>query len=85
MKTNVHADGSRCREGTQKVPRDFRACCERFSAQTSACEFDVRFEWWPKRKSWVICIPDGGESGLEISFCPYCGSDLANTSGTIQR
>jgi hypothetical protein len=42
-----------------------------------ACVFDIRFEWWPKTKQWVIRIADGGSSGLKMSFCPYCGTALA--------
>ena len=76
MQKHVHADGTPCLEGTQKIPRGFKPCCETFEAGTKACEFDIRFEWWSKPKYWVIRVPDGGSSGLEISYCPYCGSSL---------
>ena len=77
MQKQTHADGTPCVEGTQNVPRGFIPCCESFEAGTKACEFDIRFEWWPKSKHWVIRVPDGGTSGLEISYCPYCGGNLS--------
>jgi hypothetical protein len=56
-----HSDGSPCPEGTQCVPRVFRPCCGAFAQHTSSCYFDIRYEWWPKRRGWFIVIaPDAG-------------------------
>jgi hypothetical protein len=78
MSKQLHADGTPCLEGTQKVPRNYEPCCEIFDAGTKACEFDIRFEWWAKLKHWVIRIPDGGSAGMEIAYCPYCGTKLSD-------
>jgi hypothetical protein len=75
-----HAGGEQCLAGTRKVPRGFKACCERFDLSTSACIFDIRFEWWSKRRSWVVRVADGGSSGNGIAFCPYCGAKLSGTA-----
>jgi len=77
MRNQLHDDGTPCLEGTRQVPRGFQPCCDRFGASTTACVFDIRFEWWPKTKQWVIRIADGGSSGLKMSFCPYCGTAMA--------
>ena len=66
-----------CLEGTRQVPRGFQPCCDRFEASTTACVLDIRFEWWPTTKQWVIRIADGVSCALKISFCPYCGTALA--------
>ncbi len=72
-----HDDGTVCREGTKRVPPRFRACCEVFQAHTATCELDVRYEWWPKARRWFIAISDAaGGGGIEIEFCPHCGSRL---------
>jgi hypothetical protein len=71
-----HPGGEPCLAGKRKVPRGFAACCARFDRATQACAFDIRFEWWPRSKSWVVRIADGGSSGIEFSFCPYCGVNL---------
>lgn len=76
MKSSTHVDGTHCEAGTQKIPKDYQPCCGRFGQGTLNCEFDIRFEWWARSKSWVVRIPDGGSSGMDISFCPYCGTKL---------
>jgi len=79
-----HPNGEPCLAGKRKVPRGFNACCERFDLATRACTFDIRFEWWPKSAAWVVRLADGGSSGLEMSFCPYCGTQL-NSSALSKR
>jgi len=72
-----HSDGTVCPEGTRRVPRGFKACCESFAGHTTACYFDVRYEWWPRRKGWFIAIAKAaGGGGIAISFCPHCGARL---------
>jgi hypothetical protein len=66
-----------CLDGIRSpVPAGYRACCEAFDRHLEASVFDIRFEWWPKSKKWVIRVADGGSSGLTIRFCPYCGTKL---------
>ena len=72
--TRTHPDGSGCLEGVQRVPPGFDSCCAWFEARTFACEFDIRVEC--RARDWVICVPDGGSSGLVIQFCPSCGTPL---------
>jgi len=75
MKT--HDDGSQCPEGTRKVPRGFKPCCDSFDQHTRACYFDLRYEWWPKYKGWFIPLaPKAGGGGIQIQFCPHCGTSL---------
>jgi hypothetical protein len=77
----LHADGTVCREGTRRVPRAFRACCSAFDHRTLACVFDVRYEWWPRQKSWFVPIHDtAGGGGIAIAFCPHCGAKLKGSS-----
>ena len=72
-----HDDGTPCPEGTRCVPRGFKACCECFAGHTTACYFDIRYEWWPRRKSWFIIIAKvAGGGGVRMSFCPHCGAKL---------
>lgn len=75
--TKFHADGSPCLEGTKSVPKKYEPCCELFNSHTSTCVHDIRYEWWGKRKIWVIAISEeSGGGGIEIKFCPHCGSKL---------
>jgi hypothetical protein len=72
-----HADGTRCLEGSQRIPRIFKPCCETFAAHTTTCAFDVRYEWWSKSRKWVTVISESaGGGGVRISFCPHCGRRL---------
>jgi hypothetical protein len=67
----------KCKEGTRKVPKNYKSCCSTFESHTTNCVFDIRYEWWSKTKKWVIVIDElavGG--GIEISFCPHCGVKL---------
>lgn len=73
----VHADGSICPEGTARVPRGKKLCCEAFKDRTLACFFDIRYEWWPEYKGWFsIVIPSAGGGGIAMNFCPHCGKRL---------
>jgi hypothetical protein len=73
----LHPDGTACPEGTRRVPRGWSACCAFFEGHTRTCYFDIRYEWWSRNKSWfVIIAPEAGGGGIEISFCPHCGSKL---------
>jgi len=72
-----HSDGTICREGTQSLPEDFVPCCEMFSAHTATCVFDIRYEWWKTSRRWVIAIAESaGGGGIEITYCPHCGTKL---------
>jgi len=73
----VHADGSICPEGTARVPRGKKICCEDFRVRTLACFFDIRYEWWPEYKGWfTLVIPSAGGGGIAMNFCPHCGQRL---------
>lgn len=37
---------------------------------------DLPLVYWPKFREIVIRVLDGGSSGIEIHFCPFCGSSL---------
>ena len=77
----MHADGSSCPEGTRRVPRPFKTCCEAFASRTLACYHDIRYEWWPNYKGWFIVIaPSAGGGGISISYCPHCGASLAKNT-----
>jgi hypothetical protein len=81
MKKAKHEDGTPCPEGSRKVPRGFGACCEVFEGHTTSCYFDIRYEWWAKERTWVTVIPDGaGGGGIEMFFCPHCGTRLEGGS-----
>lgn len=74
---NTHSDGTICPEGTQRLPARFSPCCNEFKSHTLACYFDIRYEWWPRKKSWFIVIAEtAGGGGMAISYCPHCGSKL---------
>jgi hypothetical protein len=76
-----HTDGTECLEGTTKIPKDFKPCCDVFDAHISSCAYDLRYEWWQKMKIWVIVISEtAGGGGIAISFCPHCGSRLSEKS-----
>lgn len=77
MGMEKHSDGTECLEGTSSVPESFSPCCEVFGGHTTTCAFDIRYEWWPKSKQWVIAISESaGGGGITISFCPHCGAKL---------
>lgn len=71
-KENAHTDGTLCFEGTKMIPENFKPCCDTFESHVKTCIYDLRFEWWDKRKSWFIMLSDG--SGIKIDFCPHCGT-----------
>ncbi len=75
--TKPHADGTLCLEGTSRLPASFVACCDVFDGHTSTCTYDLRYEYWEKSKMWVIAIAESaGGGGIEISYCPHCGTKL---------
>ncbi|ORA22589.1 hypothetical protein [Mycobacterium aquaticum] len=73
----LHADGTECLDGARRVPKTYQPCCDAFDRRTASCVNDIRFEWWPSSRHWVVIVPDGGSSGLHLSFCPFCGFGLA--------
>ena len=80
--TPHHADGTICLEGTSRVPKPYRPCCQAFDVQTSMCAFDVRYEWSPRQKTWVIAISESaGGGGVVITYCPHCGDKLRPSGG----
>lgn len=84
-----YPDGTRCVEGTRRVPRGFRPCCRVFASHTTSCAYDVRYEWWQRRRTWVVTIAESaGGGGIEIRFCPHCGRSLqpgGSSNSTLQR
>jgi len=75
----LHSDGTKCKEGTASVPARFVPCCETFANHTTACELDVRYEWWREKRQWVIAIAESaGGGGIRIAHCPHCGSRLGS-------
>lgn len=76
-KLRKHEDGSICLEGTRKLPKNFKPCCEVFRSHTASCIFDVRYEWNENIKGWWIAIDSkAGGGGIEIKYCPHCGESL---------
>ena len=75
---STHADGTPCKEGTRSAPDGYAPCCDLFDGHTSACDFDVRYEWWAGPARRVITIAESaGGGGIWIRFCPHCGSKLS--------
>ena len=75
--SSIHSDGTPCLEGQRGAPDAFRACCDLFESHLSACALDVRYEWWPSGRQWVIAISESaGGGGVQISHCPHCGVSL---------
>jgi hypothetical protein len=72
----IHPDGSECREGTQRVPRRWKPCCEVFENHTWACVYDIRYEWFSRHRQWGIAVADGGTSYIILRYCPHCGTEL---------
>lgn len=60
-------------------------CCEmmRYNVE-STCEQhpnrddcpDCLVSYSPERRAYKIIIHDGGGSGIEITYCPWCGDKL---------
>jgi hypothetical protein len=76
-----HADGTPCKEGTRDTPPGFAPCCDLFRAHLETCEFDIRYEWWPTQRFWVIAIAaSAGGGGAWIAHCPHCGALLQPAS-----
>lgn len=77
MTETRHPDGTICKEGTESIPDDFQPCCEIFGGHIKTCEFDLRYEWWPRSEKWVIAIAESaGGGGIDIAYCPHCGASL---------
>lgn len=77
MKTSTHSDGSPCPEGTQCLHEGELICCDLFRQHTLACYYDIRYEYWPGLSGWFIIIaPEAGGGGIEIKYCPHCGTKL---------
>lgn len=68
-----HVDGSECKEGTQKVPENFKPCCKSFLYRTSTCHFDIRIEYYI---NWWGIVTADGVSYIIIDYCPFCGAKL---------
>ncbi|MEW2920216.1 hypothetical protein AB1A65_02030 [Muricauda sp. ANG21] len=60
-------------------------CCEMMENNTAFnCELhidkyecpDTLIDYNPKSNYYSIIIHDGGTSGIEINFCPWCGTKL---------
>jgi hypothetical protein len=82
-KPRKYTDGFMCLEGTRRVPRPFRACCNEFAQRTYACVRDIRYEWWARYKNWFIPIAEeAGDGGIAISYCPHCGRKLKGSGKT---
>lgn len=78
---STHADGSRCLEGTRRVPRPFKPCCEIFAGHTTTCVFDIRYEWGPRSRQWGIAIDESAGGGwIVMYYCPHCGQRLEPTA-----
>jgi len=78
-----HSDGTICRKGTESVPTGFIPCCKVFKGHTKTCALDLRYEWWRKTRKWVIVIAESaGGGGIDIKYCPHCGSSLSATRVT---
>jgi hypothetical protein len=72
-----HPDGSVCLEGMRSpLPKDYQPCCAQFEDHLWACIYEIRYEWWPRSRVWIIRVADGGSSGIVINFCPHCGTPL---------
>jgi hypothetical protein len=85
-KAKRHTDGTRCLEGTRRVPRGFSPCCSVFDLHTTSCAYDIRYEWWQRHRIWVVTIADSaGGGGIEVSFCPHCGGRLQSTASSNKR
>lgn len=80
-----HLDGSVCLDGTQRVPENWRACCDVFADHTKTCTFDLRYEW-SEQHGWMIMIDDSaGGGGVQITTCPHCGTKLESPRDTLRR
>ena len=76
-----HTDGTPCNEGTTQLPPDFQPCCDLFRGHVATCALELRYEWWPAARFWVIAIAESaGSGGVWIGFCPHCGRELRPAS-----
>ncbi len=75
--TREHEDGTTCLEGTSSVPAGYSPCCATFGGHVETCVYDLRYEWWPRQRCWVIAVAENaGGGGIMIRYCPHCGHDL---------
>jgi len=42
-------------------------------------EGETAVRYIPKFREYGIAVLDGGDSSIEISFCPWCGSELPHS------
>ncbi len=81
-----HADGTECKEGTRSVPDGWIPCCEAFAGHVDTCDFDIRYEYWRSRDGWFVAIAESaGGGGIEISYCPHCGTELTGAPSRAVR
>jgi hypothetical protein len=74
---NLHPDDTECREGTRSVPDGWLPCCEVFAGHVETCAYDLRYEFRTQANHWFVAIPESaGGGGVEIGWCPHCGSFL---------
>jgi len=72
-----HVDGTACLAGTSSLPPRYRPCCETFDGHVETCAYDLRYEWWPRQRGWVVAIAESvGGGGIAIRYCPHCGAEL---------
>lgn len=43
---------------------------------------DTLIDYNKKSESFAIIIHDGGTSGIEIKFCPWCGTELKSQNAS---
>ncbi len=53
-------------------------CCDSMRAYVE--HEDGIIYWWPKFHEYLISVHDGGSSGILIRFCPWCGTQLPESS-----
>jgi hypothetical protein len=69
-----------CPEAGVKTTIPFRGveimdhCCEMMGRNLREGETAIRY--YPKFREYSIPVLDGGDSSIQISFCPWCGHSL---------
>jgi len=71
-----HVTNDECLDGTQRVPKRFKPCCDAFDYRTKSCLYEVRYEKFARGK-WGIRLSDiVGGGWIWIRHCPHCGKKL---------